>query len=240
MRKARFKERCKRALRRLIFTGALMASTIMPLGKALAEEASPETAAPAAAEAREPQTISWAAIRPGYAPAQNQAMLRIEGGAAFATGTSFYGFADFQPTEHDSASIDSFYGEARMLQRIHAGLGIYAELDAGSGIGPIFRPGLAYTLTPAGWLIQLRASPWSFGGAEDVQLAAYLNRTFGQRLAAEALLKGDILSRTIYAEVAADILLMRHLSAGLQVRICSDLREGQRDAAPILRASLAF
>lgn len=229
-------QRCRRGLRRAMFAGALMLSSLMPLGRAHADE----PAAQPACQAEQAPVSGWAAIRPGYLPVTNQPTLRLEGGASSTIGTSFYGFVDFQPSEEDSASMDSFYGELRVLQRLYAGLGVYAELDAGSGMVPVFRPGLAYTLNPDGWLIQMRLSPYSLGGANDIQPGLYVSKTFAERIFTEALVKGNIISGTIYSELAADIIFLERLSAGLQVRIFADPGAGQTDVAPLLRAGVTF
>jgi hypothetical protein len=232
-KKLGFREKCKMAARKAIFAGALMASTIMPMKSAWAEEAQP-------APAVEQDSSAWAAIRPGYLPRTNQLTARVEGGASSSTGTSLYGFADFQPSEENSASMDSFYSELRLTQELYRGLGIYAELDASSGMASVFRPGLAYTISTDGWFMQLRASPYSWGGAEDVQLAGYISRTFAERISTELLLKGNILSRTIYCESAVDIIFLERFSAGLQVRLFSDLGAETTDVAPVLRSSVTF
>jgi len=50
----------------------------------------------------------------------------------------------------------------------------------------------------------------------------------------------NFLQATIYAEVAADILMPRGFSAGLIVRMFSDLREGETSVSPVLRVSASF
>jgi hypothetical protein len=217
-----------------------MLSTLMPLGRAHADEAAAQPERPAACETQEEPVTGWAAIRPGYQPIANQFMMKLEGGASSTIGTSFYGFIDFQPTEENSASIDTFYGELRLFQRLYAGLSAYAELDAGTGMTSVFRPGLAYTFNPDGWLIQLRLSPYSLGGINDVQPGMYVSKTFADRLFTEVLVEGNILSRTIYSEIAADIIFLERLSAGLQVRFFADLEAGETDVAPVLRAGVTF
>ena len=234
-RKTRLRDRCRRVARKAVFAGMLMASTLMPLKMARAEEA-PQTEAPEV----EQESSGWLAIRPAYLPRTNQLTTRLEGGSSFRTGTSIYGFADFQPSEENSATLDTFYSELRLTQELYRGIGIYAELDAGSGMDSIFRPGLFYSLTQGGWFMQLRASPYSFGGVQDLQVAGYVSRTFAERIYAEFLLKGNILSRTIYGESAVDILFLERFSAGLQVRVFADVESGASDVTPVLRASVTF
>lgn len=234
-KKMNFKERCKKVVRKVAFTGMLMASTIMPMKSAWAEDA-PQPETPAV----EQETSTWAAIRPGYLPRTNQLTARVEGGASFRTGTSIFGFADFQPSEECSASLDTFYSELRLTQEIYRGLGVYAELDAGSGMRSIFRPGLSYTIAPDGWFMQFRVSPYSFGGTEDVQVGGYISKTFADRISTELLLKGNILSRTIYGETAVDVLFLEMFSAGLQVRVFSDMDSGMTDVTPVIRLSVTI
>jgi hypothetical protein len=190
--------------------------------------------------AAEQEASGWLAIRPGYLPRTNQLTTRVEGGASFSTGTSLYGLVDFQPTEENSASMDSYYSEISLTQELYRGLGIFAELDSGTGMVSIFRRGLSYSANPDGWLMQFTVSPYSLGGAEDVRLSAYVSKTFAERIFTEALLRGYILTRTIFAETAMDVIFLERFSAGLQVRILSDLNEGTTDVTPILRASVTF
>lgn len=235
VKKSGFKERCKGVARKVAFTGMLMASTLMPLKSARAEEAPQQEA-----QTVEQEASGWLAIRPGYLPRTNQLTTRLEGGASFRSGTSVYGLADFQPSEENSASMDSYYSEISLTQELYRGLGIFAELDSGTGMTSIFRPGLAYSANPDGWLMQFSASPYSLGGAEDVRLSAYVSKTFADRIFTEALLRGYILTRRIFAETAMDVIFLERFSAGLQVRILSDLNEGTTDVTPVLRASVTF
>ncbi len=239
---ARIKEKCKKVVRNMVLAGALMAPIAMPLGKAAAAEPvePPKTVAVETQDKEEEQAAGWAVARPGYAPRTNQLMLRIEGGASYPVGTSFYGFMDFVPSRPDSAGIDSFYGEARVLQKIYGGLAVLVEFDAGSGMEPIFRPGLAYSIAPDDWLLQARVMPWSLGGVGDVQLALYGCKTFGGRLFNEVLLKVNVISETIYGEIAADVLFLERLSAGLQLRVFSSLKDGKTELIPVLRIGVSL
>ncbi len=234
-RKLGFKERCKKAARKVAFTGMLMASSLMPIKSAWAEDAPQQEA-----QTVEQETSGWLAIRPGYLPRTNQLTTRVEGGATFSTGTSLYGLADFQPSEENSASMDTYYSEISLTQELYRGLGIFAELDSGSGMVSIFRPGLSYSANPDGWLMQFSVSPYSLGGEEDIRLSGYMSKTFGERIFTEALLRGYILTRKIFAETAMDVIFLERFSAGLQVRILSDLDSGTTDVTPILRASVTF
>ena len=208
----------------------LMAGTL-----ACAVLALPLYSRPARAEAE-----GWAIAWPGYVFHANKPLIRIEGGASFDTGTSFYAFGDFQPSEDNSVSIDSFYGEARLAQKVFKGLGIFAQMDAGSGMEPIFRPGLLYTLTPGGWFIQFRASPWSLGGTEDIQLTAYVSKTFAERVFTEIFMDVNTLSKTIYSELGAEILFGGRFSAGMQLRMFTTLEDRHTDVTSIARLGVRF
>ncbi len=188
----------------------------------------------------EAESNGWATVWPGYALHENKLLVRMEGGASFDSGTSLYGFADFEPSESNSVSIDSFYGEARVSQKVFKGLSLFAQMDAGSGMEPIYRPGLLYTLTPDEWFVQFRASPWSFGGKEDVQLTLYASKTFGERVFNEMLIDANVLSKTIYSEVAVDILFGGRFSAGMQLRMFTDLESRHTDVTSVARFGVRF
>jgi|GEM_PF-5191813 len=231
--------RCKNTFRKAAAAALIAISTFMPLKSSLAEEAvdAPE---PVCTRAEEERTSGWMVFRPGYVAHSNQFMIKVEGGMSAPTGTSMYGFAEIRPSETDSASLDSFYSEMRVMQRLYRGLRLYAELDIGSGFTPTLRPGLIYVISVGGWNIMPRIAPWSFGGIQDVQFSIYINRTFGNRIFTEVLTDVNFIQGTIFSEVGTDILLPRGFSAGLLVQIFSDLREGETSVSPILRASASF
>lgn len=182
----------------------------------------------------------WATLWPGYSTTANRPTLRVEGGASFDTGTSFYAFGDFEPSKKDSIAMDSFFGAARVSQSVFGGLGLFGEMETGTGMEPIFKPGMSYTLTPVDWFIHFRLSPWMFGGKEDIQLVAYLSRVFGETLSTELLLKANLLSKTMYWEFAADILFAERFSVGSQLRMFTDFSTGHTDVTPVARAGVRF
>ncbi len=233
------RDRCRKTFCRVAAATVLAVATLMPLKAAQAEEASAEPEA-ACEQAEEGRTSGWMAFRPGYVLGSNQLMLKIEGGMSAPSGTSMYGFAEISPSEENSASMVTFYSEMRVMQRLYRGLRLYAELDLGSGFEPTVRPGLIYVASVGGWNIMPRFAPWSFGGVEDGQFSIYVNRTFGDRVFTELLMDMNFLQATIYAEVAADILMPRGFSAGIIVRMFSDLREGETSLSPVIRASASF
>lgn len=232
-------ERCRRTFRRATAATALTVATLMPLKSSLAEEAAAEPE-PACEQAQEEHVSGWMAFRPGYVIGSNQLMLKIEGDMSAPTGTSMYGFAQIRPPEEDSASLDTFYSEMRVMQRLYCGLRFYAELDIGSGFEPTVRPGLIYVASVGGWNIMPRIAPWSFGGVNDGQFSIYINRTFGDRIFTEFLMDVNFMQATIYAEVAADIIISRGFSAGLIVMMFSDLKGGETSVSPTIRASASF
>jgi len=181
----------------------------------------------------------WATLWPGYSINANRPTLRVEGGASFDSGTSFYAFGDFEPTQRNSINMDGFFGAARVSQSVWEGLGLFGEMETGTGMEPIFKPGVSYTVPLEDWFIQLRLSPWMFGGKEDVQLVAYLSKVFGGTLSTELLLKANLLSKTMYWEFAADILFADRFSVGSQLRMFTD-ETGHTDVTPVARAGVRF
>ncbi|MFH1393470.1 MAG: hypothetical protein ABII71_02390 [Candidatus Micrarchaeota archaeon] len=232
------RERCRRTFRGVAAATVLAVASLMPMRTAHAEAAAEPEAV--CEQAEEEGATGWFAFRPGYVIGANQLMLKIEGGMSAPTGTSMYGFAEIRPSEEDSASLDSLYSEMRVMQRLYRGLRLYAELDFGSGLEPIVRPGLIYVASVGGWNIMPRISPWSFGGAGEVQFSIYLNRAFGERIFTEFLIDMNFIQATIYAEVAADVLMPRGFSVGLFVSVFSDLRIGEASVTPIVRAGASF
>ncbi|GEM_PF-1505821 len=208
----------------------LMAGTL-----ACAVLALPFYSRPAMAEGK-----GWAIAWPGYVLHANKPTLRIEGGASFDTGTSVYAFTDFEPSKDNSVSFDTFYGEGRIAQELFKGLAAYAEVDAGSGMDSVFRPGLMYSASPGGFFLLFRVSPWSMGGAEDIQLVAYASKTFADRVFMEVLVKANILAKTIYSELGVGILFGGRLSAGIQLRMFTELEEKHTDVAPVARLGVRF
>ncbi len=182
----------------------------------------------------------WATVWPGYSTTANRPTLRIEGGASFDSGTSFYAFGDFEPTEKNSMRIDGFYGAARVSQSVYNGLGLFGEMEMGTGMQNIYKPGIYYALPLEDWFVQLRLAPWMMGGKEDVQLAAYMSKTFGGVLSTELLLKANLLSQTMYWEFAADILFAERFSVGSQLRMFTDFQTGHTDVTPVARVGVRF
>lgn len=182
----------------------------------------------------------WATLWPGYSTNANRPTLRVEGGASFDSGTSFYAFGDFEPSKRDSIAIDSFFGAARVSQSVWNGLGLFGEIETGTGMDPIFKPGMSYTVPLEDWFIQLRLSPWMFGSKEDIQMVAYLSKVFGETLSTELLLKANLLSKTMYWEFAADILFADRFSVGSQLRMSTDFSTGHTDVTPVARVGIRF
>lgn len=237
-----FTETCKRAFRKVACATVLTAELLMPLKSATAEEGrqnGPVPDTPAILEEPEETGSSWMAVRPGYVIGDNQLLIRTEGGASSAHGTRFYGFVDMQPSEMDSAAIDSYYGELRLSQDLFRGLAVYAELNAGTGMDPVFRPGVLYNMSAGGWNMQFRLSPVSLGGVQDVQFAVYTGTTFAGRIAFEALFDVNLMAGTIYYETAADMIIGAGFSAGLQVRGFSVLEDRTTDIQTLLRLSFS-
>jgi len=237
-----FAGRCKRTFRKIAVVGSILTSSLMPLKSTNAKEGErnePIRESPIAVEEPEDAGSAWIAVRPGYVTGDNQLLIRTEGGASSVHGTRFYGFVDMQPSEQDSAAINSFYGELRLSQDVPRGLAIYGELNAGTGIDPVFRPGLLYNLSTGGWNIQLRLSPISFGGVQDVQLAFYTSTTFAGRISFEALFDVNFRLGSIYYETAADINIGAGFSVGLQIRGFSVLEDRTNDIQPVIRLSFS-
>lgn len=234
--------RCKCAFRKAAVVGALAVASLMPLKSATAEDGrrnEPVPDTPTAVEEPEESGSAWMTVRPGYVIGDNQLLIRAEGGASSVHGTRFYGFVDIQPSEHDSAAIDSFYGELRLSQDIFHGLAIYGELNAGTGMDPVFRPGVLYNLSAGGWNMQLRLSPISLGGVQEVQLAFYTNTTFAGRISFEALFDVNFKAGSIYYETATDVNIGAGFSVGLQIRGFSVLEDRTTDIQPLLRVSFS-
>jgi hypothetical protein len=231
--------RAKEKIGKIMAIAAIGAASLFPQ-KAAAETELNDPELPGQTEQEDADHGGWLALRPGYVIGANQLTLRAEGGASTPEGTHFYAFADFSASEEDSAALDSFYSEMRVMRDIWGGLRLFAELDIGSGMDPVIRPGLMYQAVFDGWSIAPRLSPWSFGGANDLQISIYVNKTFADRIFTEILLDLNMFSATAYAEVAADILMPGDFSIGLGVTVFSDLRQGDAELRSIIRAGASF